>query len=333
MLDRIQLPLFSSGVWGKMQLHTRGNIDGYLQARGQKKLRMSAAPNAWAAAAEYASEDFHRAVMLPFYDQHLKGIESGWSARPAVEYFVRGSTVRRTAATWPPDTVSYREFFLSPDRSGSVHSLNDGSLLSLPPPESSSTQHVYPNPGWVSGVVGFGPRGPASGFDPARRVLTFTSTPLETDLEIAGPIRATLYASSSATDTDFFLKLSDQAPDAAADLASNVNPTFEVVSRGWLRASHRALDPNQSTPEVPVHAHDREQPLVPNAVYAFEISLEPQAYRFAAGHRIRLEISNGDSPITEALWPHFYRPDRIGTDQIHHGADRPSCLVLPVNSA
>ena len=49
-LDQIRVPLFSSGVWGKMQLHTRGNIDGYAKAQGPKKLRMSAAPNAWAAA-------------------------------------------------------------------------------------------------------------------------------------------------------------------------------------------------------------------------------------------------------------------------------------------
>jgi putative CocE/NonD family hydrolase len=184
----------------------------------------------------------------------------------------------------------------------------------------------------VSGVVGFAPGGPGAGFDAARRVLTFTSAPLETEIEIAGPIRLTLYASSSATDTDFFIKVSDQAPDSPTELAANANPRFEVVSRGWLRASHRSLDAQRSTVEVPVHSHSCEQPLEAGVIYQFEISLEPQAYRFAAGHRIRLEISNGDSPVTEALWPHFYRPDRIGTDTIHHGADYPSCLVLPIDN-
>jgi hypothetical protein len=331
LLGRINVPLFSSGVWGKMQLHTRGNIDGFQLAAGPKKLRMSAAPNAWAAAAEYASEEFHRSVMLPFYDHYLKGVETGWSTRPAVEYFVRGSMERRTAEQWPPETVNYQQFFLSPAKSGSVHSLNDGTLQPLAPAQSGSTPHHYPNPGWVSGVVGFGPKGPAFGFDPARRVLTFTTLPLAEDLEIAGPIRARIYASSSATDTDFFVKLSDQAPDDPTQLAAN--PNFEVVSRGWLRASHRALDRDRSTTEVPVHPHDREEPITPGEVYAFEISLEPQAYRFAAGHRIRLEISNGDSPITEALWPHFYRADRIGTDHIYHGHDHPSCVVLPVSTS
>jgi hypothetical protein len=82
-----------------------------------------------------------------------------------------------------------------------------------------------------------------------------------------------------------------------------------------------------------LHSHEFEEPLVAGEIYKFELSLEPQAYLFQSGHRIRLEISNGDSPVTEALWPHFYRPDRIGVDTFHHGPDHPSCLVLPVHEA
>ena len=330
-LDQIRIPLFSSGVWGKMQLHTRGNIDGFLRAQGPKKLRMSAAPNAWAAAAEYASADFHRAVMLPFYDHYLKGLPTTWDERPDVQFYVRGSNAVRTANQWPPETVRYQSFYFNSTKSASVWSINDGSLQPDRPDSPSSTEYVYPNPGWVSGVVGFAAGGPAAGFDPVRRVTTFTTAPLDADLEVAGPIRVTLYAASTASDTDFFVKLSDQFPQAAAEFSANVNPRFEVVSRGWLRASHRRLDPDHSTTEVPVHAHDREEPLVPGEIYEFEVSLEPQAYAFAAGHRIRIEIANGDSPVSEALWPHSYRPDRIGTDTIHYGPQHPSCLFLPVN--
>lgn len=81
---------------------------------------------------------------------------------------------------------------------------------------------------------------------------------------------------------------------------------------------------------MPVHRHDCEEPLVPGEVTLFEIAIEPQAHRFARGHRIRLEIVNGDSPVTEALWPHFYRPDRMGRDTICHSTLHPSALVLPV---
>jgi putative CocE/NonD family hydrolase len=327
--EQIDIPLFSSGVWGKMQLHTRGNIDGFTRAKGPKKLRMSGVPNAWAAAAEFSSVDFHRNVMLPFYDHYLKGMETSWTSRPTVEYAVRGSNLMRTAQQWPPENVRYEKYYLDPARSGSVHSLNDGAL-SKTPPTSGSTSYTYPNPGWVAGVVGFGPKGPAGGFDPARRVLTFTSPVLESDLEIAGPLKLTLYASSSATDTDFFVKVSDQFPQAEGEFQQGLNPGFEVVTRGWLRASHRAIDEAETSEMVPVHPHDREEPLTPGEVTCFEISLEPQAYLFKAGHRLRLEIVNGDSPMSEALWPHYYRPDKIGTDTIHHGPDHPSILYLPV---
>jgi uncharacterized protein len=334
VLDRIKVPLYSSGVWAKMQLHARGNIDGYCRARGPKKLRMSGAPNAWAAAAEFASVDFHRRVLLPFYDHWLKGRSTDWAARPNVEYAVRGlpggPPAMRSAESWPPRGVRFTSLYLSANASGSVSSLNDGSLSAQASAGAPSTSYRYPNPGWVAGVVGFGPSGPVGGFDPVRRVLTFTTAPLAADVEICGPVRLTLHASSSARDTDFFVKLSDQVPQDAADRAKGLNPSAELVTRGWLRASHRALDPERSTREVPFHTHRDPQPLAPGEITRFDISLEPQAYRFRAGHRIRLEIVNGDSPVTEALWPHYYRPDKIGTDTIHHDAAHPSELVLPV---
>ena len=85
-------------------------------------------------------------------------------------------------------------------------SLNDGGLSHEAARGAAQTRYAYPDPGWVSGVVGFGPAGPAGGFDPARRVLTFTTAALEQDLELIGFPRLVLYASSTATDTDFFPK-------------------------------------------------------------------------------------------------------------------------------
>ena len=110
------------------------------------------------------------------------------------------------------------------------------------------------------------------------------------------------------------------------------NPGGEVVTRGWLRASHRALDPARSTEFEPYHTHAAPEPIVPGEVYRFDISLEPMAFRFRQGHRIRLEIVNGDSPVTEVLWTHYYRPDKISRDTIHHDARHPSALILPVTS-
>ena len=329
VLDRIKVPLYSSGVWAKMQLHTRGNIDGCLRARGPKKLRMSGVPNAWAAAAEFASVDFHKRVLLPFYDHYLKGASTDYLARPNVEYAVRGSNAMRSSDTWPPANVRYVACYLTQLASQSVTSLNDGGL-SRAPGATGATSYSYPIPGWVAGVVGFGPSGPAGGFDPVRRVLTFTGEPIAQDLEIAGPIKLTLFLSSTAAETDVFAKLSDQYPQANEDRAKGLNPLAEVVTRGWLRASHREIDAAQSTDMVPRYTHRNPEPLTPGVIYTLEISLEPMAYLFRKGHRIRLELVNGDSPVSEALWPHYYRPDKIGTDTIHHGADYPSALILPV---
>ena len=330
ILDRIKVPLYSSGVWAKMQLHTRGNIDGYLRAQGPKKLRMSGVPNAWAAAAEFASVDFHKRVLLAFYDHYLKGEKTDYLARPNVEYAVRGSNAVRRSESWPPPEVRYTSLYLSPAASGSVTSLNDGILTRATPSGAASTSYSYPNPGWVAGVVGFGPAGPPGGFDPIRRVLTFTGEPLAQDLEIAGPIKLVLHLSSSAADTDVFVKLSDQFSQAPEDRAKGLNPFAELVTRGWLRASHREIDAAHTSDMVPRYTHRNPQPLAPGAVYKLEISLEPMAYLFRQGHRIRLEIANGDSPVTEALWPHYYRPDKIGSDTIYHDRAYRSELILPV---
>lgn len=328
-LHEITVPLYSIGIWGKIDLHTRGNIEGFRRAQGPRKLQMRDPPNAWAANAEFNSVELHEKVMLPFYDRFLKGRPTEWDQRPPVEYFVRGANVFRSADTWPPAGVKYRPFFLCGQKSGSVTSLNDGTLSARQTDAGESTSYAYPNPGWVSGVVGFAPSGPPN-FDPVRRVLTFTTAPLDNDLEIAGPIKLVLYASSSARDTDFFVKLAEQYPQSPEDRAKGLNPASQLVTKGWLRASHRALDEKRSTEMEPYHTHTDPQPLKPGEVYRFDISVEPNAFRFKKGNRIRLEIANGDSPVTDMLWTHYYQPNKIGQDTIWHSAKYASALVLPV---
>jgi len=329
-LHEIKVPLYSIGVWGKIDLHTRGNVEGFRRAKGPRKLQMRGPPNAWAANAEFNGTELHEKVLLPFYDHFLKGKETDWGKRPAVEYFVRGANVFRAAETWPPAGVKYRSWYLNAEKSGSVTSLNDGGLSTAQAGGADHSSYQYPNPGWVSGVVGFGPSGPPH-FDPARRVLTFTSGLLEKDLEIAGPIKLVLYASSTLTDTDFIVKLSEQYPQSPEDRTKGLNPMSQVVTKGWLRASHRALDEKHSTEMEPYHLHTRPEPIKPNEVVRFDISIEPNAFQFKRGNRIRLEIANGDSPITDVLWTHYYQPDKIGRDTIWHSAKYPSALVLPIH--
>jgi len=327
-LGEIRVPLYSIGIWGKIDLHTRGNIDGFRRAQGPRKLQMRGPPNAWAANAEFNGVELHEKVMLPFYDRFLKGKETDWDKRAPVEYFVRGANLFRTADTWPPAGVQYKSWYLGGGKSGSVTSLNDGTLLSKT--SEGSTTYSYPNPGWVTGVVGFGPSGPPA-FDPVRRVLTFITPPLEKDLEIAGPIKLVLYASSTRNDTDFFVKLAEQYPQPPEERSKGINPGSQLVTKGWLRASHRALDAKRSTDMEPYHPHTDPEPIKPGEVYKFEISVEPNAFQFKKGNRIRLEIVNGDSAVTDIIWTHYYAPDKIGQDTLWHSEKYPSALILPVH--
>ena len=160
--------------------------------------------------------------------------------------------------------------------------------------------------------------------------LKRVTAPVSRDLEIAGPLRLVLYASTTRTDTDFFIKLQEQMPQAAEERAKGVNPPAQLVSKGWLRASHRALDPKHSSEHDPYYSHTNPEPVAPGKTYKYEIRIEPTAYRFKQGNRIRLEIVNGDSPVTDVIWTHLYTPNKIGEDTVSHGKRHPSALFLPV---
>jgi putative CocE/NonD family hydrolase len=283
--------------------------------------------NAFVANREFNSRELHEKLLLPFYDHYLKGEETEYPKRPTVEYFVRGANAVRSAATWPPPGVLYATWHLSGEKSGSVASLNDGTLSRDWASVEEKTSYSYPNPGWMMGVVGFGPNNQP---DSARRVLTFATAPLKQDIEIAGPIKLTLYASSTRDDMDFFVKLSDQMPQSIEDRANGLNPASYWITKGWLRASHRALDSKKSTEMEPYHTHTDPEPIEPGKIYRFDISIEPMAHRFKTGNRIRLEIVNGDSVVTDVLWTHYYTPDKIGADTIYHSTEYPSALTLPV---
>jgi putative CocE/NonD family hydrolase len=328
-VDRIKVPVFSIGVWTKVDLHLNGNIVGFQRARAAKKLLVFGSSSLFAAVADFSSVEFHERYLRPFYDWCLKGERTSYVDEPAVRYFLTGADAFRSAETWPPRGVTYRPFYLSGETSGSVESLNDGTLDPRGPGEGS-TVFDYPQPGWRAGVVGFDDEGRP---DPVRRVLTFTSPPLAQDVEIAGPVKLVLHAASSAPDTDFIVKMSEQFAQTDAARAQGIQPRSRVVTKGWLRASHRDIDPDRSRENAPWYRHTNPQPLEPGQVYMFEIAVMPTAYLFRKGNRIRLELANGDSQFTEFVFHHDYAPTKVGRDTIFHDAARPSHIVLPVLSA
>ena len=145
-------------------------------------------------------------------------------------------------------------------------------------------------------------------------MLCYTTEPLAEPVEVIGPVVAVLHVSSSAPDTDFTAKLVDVAPDGRA----------ENLADGILRARYR-------------ESLSEPSPLEPERVYEVTVDLVATAALFAAGHRIRLEVSSSN-------FPRFDRNTNTGgviaaegeadlrqaVNRVHHTRVLPSRLVLPV---
>jgi putative CocE/NonD family hydrolase len=221
-------------------------------------------------------------------------------------------------------------YYLRKGPTGSLTSMNDGGMSTEKPPAGEkATSYTYPDWEWVNGVAIIGPDGR---IDPPRRVLTFTTAPLEKDLDVTGPMVLKLFASSTAIDTQFIVKLTDQHPQDDAARKTGAQPGFTAVSKGWLKASHREKDEKRSTETRPFYTHTNPQPIEPGKIYQYDIEVLPISYVFKKGHRIRLELANGDSPATDGVFSHPYHPTLMGTDTIHHDAAHASCIMLPVVS-
>lgn len=321
------IPTFSIGSWGKNALHLRGNLIGYELTSGPKKLLVEEAGQPVRLGAVRAQQDFerpefHEKVLLPWYDYWLKGHDTGVMDGATVTTFVSGIDEYVAWSEWPPEEIEYSNLYLRRGPSGAVVSLNDGFLSQEPPRGGEGgTTYSYPRQEWHLGPVEFKPDGSS---DPTSQVLTWTTEPLGQDVMIAGPIAVVLYASSDQLDTDFFVKLWDQVPSGTGQNHHDV-----LLARGWLRASHRELDESRSKIGRPFHPHRDPRPIEPGKVYRFDIEVWPIAHVFVAGNRIRLQLTNGDSSVTDGNYTHFYGL-KFGSDTILHDADHPSHVMLPI---
>ena len=191
----------------------------------------------------------------------------------------------------------------------------------------SSTSYDYPDPDW-SHFSGLGTAVMEDGVpNPVRKILTFATEPLEEDLEVIGNIVLNLWASSDQTDTDFFVRLTDQFPDAAQ--VPGMPPRALMLTRGWLKASHAATkDEAKSLPYRPYYRHDKPEPLEPGKVYKFEIEVWATSCFFPKGHRVRVDLACYDSNAFD-FGGHYYGL-KMGRDTVYHDRDHPSCIVLPV---
>ena len=169
-----------------------------------------------------------------------------------------------------------------------------------------------------------------------RGVLTFTSAPLEQDRVMDGQAKAVVYVHSTRQDTDVFVKISEQfAPEANGPPggAPGSQPRATIVTKGCLRASHAAsadaLNEALGTADAPYYRHETECFSAPGTVLRLEIPLRSMAYQFKKGSRIRVEIANTDTPVTEVVWAHTYNPQKIGSDTFHLHEPTASHVEIP----
>jgi uncharacterized protein len=124
--------------------------------------------------------------------------------------------------------------------------------------------------------------------------VTFTGEPLGRETEITGPVVARLFVSSSTSDADLFLIVRVLAPSGAECVFRGAIDPHTPLAQGWLRLSHRKLDPDLSTEHRPYHAHDEVQPVVPGHVYQADVEIWPTSLVIPAGYRIALTVRGRD---------------------------------------
>jgi predicted acyl esterase len=124
--------------------------------------------------------------------------------------------------------------------------------------------------------------------------VTFLTPPMTAELEITGPVAAKIWLSSHSTDADVFLilRVFDPAGQEVVFIGSNDPRT--PVGLGWLRASHRKLDPRKTLAYRPYHTHDEVLPLAPGKAVELDIEIWPTSIVVPHGHRLGLTVRGKD---------------------------------------
>lgn len=330
--DQIQTPTYHQGAW--FDIFLAGTLKNYLgmksrarteEARRSQKLIIGpwihGSPNINKhVVGEFdfgadAARDFNQ-MRLPWFDHWLKGIDSGVMDEPPVQIFVMGRNQWRAEADWPLPDTRYANYYLRGGRSGSIDSLNDGTLSPEQPAGSENPDSFLYDPYDPVPTLGGSTLGIVSGVFDQRpvdaRCLTFTSAPLSSELEVTGPVKAVLYGMSSAPDTDWVVRLTDVHPDGYS----------RPLCDGILRARYR-------------ESFEHPRLLDPGKVYRFEVDLWATSNVFLEGHRIRVVVTSSSFPrfdrnLNTGGTIHKEASGQAAINTVLHDGLRPSHVVLPV---
>ncbi len=251
--------------------------------------------------------------MVRWFDHWLKDADNGVEKEPAVRYYVMGATgepdapgnVWREAADWPPQ-VEKTSFYL-----------HDAAVLKPEAPSAAKSGTSYDcdplQPMEMPGRAFLGAKD-GQAFEKQKDVRTWTTGPLEKPLEITGEVEAELWVTSTVTDTDFILRVSDVYPDGRS----------MVLMDYPLRARYR-------------EGFDHQVLLTPGEPAKLKWSTGWTSIILNRGHRLRVTVSSTGAPLYEPNnqtggpqtvdWMKTTKP---GTHTVLHEKEHPSRVLLPV---
>ncbi len=260
-LSEIKIPIYLGADWENVSVHLQTPFLALERLPSATPHRVTLAPRG---TLQWPWESLH-VEALAWFDHWLKGRDTGIMAGRPIRYFVEGADEWRESDHWPLPETRFSTLFLRADGRLAVQKGDSGrrDYLYLPP---SLERARNSNP----------PELPT--------FLSWDTAPFDRPVELIGPFQLGLRAASTAIDTDWIVKLQDVRPDG----------TVQDLTQGWLRASHRALDPLRSKPYRPEHSHDRAEALQPGETALFEIAILPTAHRFRLGHRLRIVLTSDD---------------------------------------
>ena len=317
---RVEVPTYTGSGWYgyTYKTHLNGAQSWFANLRCTKKLLLTGPA--------HLERPFHtmHGEVLRWHDHWLKGIDTGINEEPPVRYWVMGANEWRTAENWPLPATQWTKLYLNSWERLSQRDFAPSSVDALIPPDT----FVQMPPTQTSKV----------------ERLRYMTDPLAQDTLVAGPIMLKLWAAIDQDDTNWIVVISDVGPDVSVQTAREgerqvpSNLPEREVTRGWLKASLRAIDDKRSTPWKPWHPLTRESqvPVTPGCVTEYSIEIMATANLFRRGHRICLDICAADMPTgiggaTNAEYiPYHICSARTVVHTIFHDTSRPSHLLLPV---
>jgi uncharacterized protein len=260
---------------------------------------------------------------LAWLDAWTKGRREALDALPRVRLFVTGSNSWHDADRWPLPGVTAQTWYLR--SAGRANSLSGDGVLSPDKPGAVElADYFFYNPtAPVQSIGGHSccypqaaPMGPMDQRDVEIRndVLIYSSPPLERSVWVVGPVKARLFAASSARDTDWVVKICDVAPDGRS-----LN-----IQEGVIRARFR-------------NGFDQPDLIEPDSIIEYTIDVGACCHRFEAGHRIRVQVTSSNFPGIDRN-PNTGGPIGMegpfewipASQTVFHDATHPSSIALPV---